>query len=91
MIQETSRIAYHSIDNLGERQAQVFEVISKQDRIHNLKIAKILNLPINSITPRVKELREKGLVVEAGKFECPETGRLTIYWTAKKGQSRLFI
>ncbi len=92
MIQETSRQAYQSIEaELGRRQSEVLEVIKGQDRIYNLKISRILGLPINSITPRVKELRKKGLIEEAGRTICPETGVQVMCWSTRRGQHALFI
>jgi DNA-binding MarR family transcriptional regulator len=91
MRQETSRLAYRSIeDELGERQMQVLGVVSVLHVACNLDIADQLNLPINSVTPRVKELREKGLIVEHSRAICPQTNRLVMYWTTKKGQQALF-
>ena len=48
--------------------------------INNRQIAEILNLPINSITPRVNELVKLGKLVEHKKDKDPVTNRLTIYW-----------
>jgi DNA-binding MarR family transcriptional regulator len=63
MIQKTSLLAYLDvIPELGERQAEVFRIINVFQPISNKEIATVMNMPINSITPRVFELREKGLV-----------------------------
>ena len=46
----------------------------------NSEIAASLHAPINTITPRVWELRRLGLVVEACRRECRVTGRRCIAW-----------
>ena len=81
--QQTSLFAYSEVKpELGVRQQQVLDVISKHKGIDNLMIAQILKLPINSITPRVKELRQKGKVKEWGKKKSTLTGRTVIGWEA---------
>lgn len=46
------------------------------------EIAAALNLPINTVTPRVRELRTQGLVL-AAKRQCKITGRTAWAWKAK--------
>ena len=41
------------------------------------------DLPINTITPRIFELRQKGLVVEHEKRKCTITGHPAIAWRVK--------
>ena len=77
----TSLLAYSEIlEDLGWRQRQVYEVIRRLKSCNNLTISRELNLPINSITPRVKELRDFGVVRQHRKDNCEETGRLVIFW-----------
>lgn len=77
----TSILAYSQIlEELGIRQTQVFRVVRELKSCNNLMISKKLNLPINSITPRVNELRKFGIVRQHKKELCPYTGRLTIFW-----------
>ena len=83
-IQPTSILAYAEVlENLGERQSQVYEVIRRLKSCSNFRISKELDLPINSITPRVKELREFGVVMQHKK-DMGETGRLVIYWKPRR-------
>jgi len=93
MIQETSRMAYQSIEGeLGRKQAQVFEFMLNANKpVCNLDIAKGLGIPINTVTPRVKELRLKGEVEEWGKETNPFTRRKVIYWIPRRGQKTLFV
>lgn len=78
---DTSLLAYAEVlENLGERQEQVFEVIRRLRSCNNLMIQKELGLPINSITPRVNELRELGVVRLHKRDICPYTGRKVKFW-----------
>lgn len=94
MIQETSILAYHeAIKKLGEKQRMVFDVIEKNPGLANIEIASKLHWPINRVTPRVKELRELGLVGEYGFVNV--NGRKSIAWQvirdfAKPKQKELF-
>ncbi len=82
-VRDTSIEAYTSLlyrHELGARQRQVYEILKRKPCLNNLEISMIARLPINQITPRVKELRERGLVIDAG-FKIDElTQRLTHVW-----------
>ena len=47
---------------------------------NNREISEMLNLPINSITPRVNELVKMGKLVEHKKMRDAVSNRLSIYW-----------
>lgn len=80
-IKPTSLLAYSQIlEELGERQTQVFRTLRKLRFASNFQIAKELKMPINSITPRIHELRRWGIVRQYKKDICPETKRLVLYW-----------
>lgn len=82
MQQNTSLAAYASIVyNLGSKQWAVFNAL-KTKSMTNQEIADYLNWPINCVTGRCKELRERGVVVEEGKKEV--NGRKAIVWGVKK-------
>jgi hypothetical protein len=81
-VQQTSAVAYASLEDLGERQAAVRNAISTLGAACNAKIALYLDIPINQVTGRVFELRDKGLVKEAYKAIWPATGRNVIWWEA---------
>jgi predicted ArsR family transcriptional regulator len=81
-VQDTSVEAYHDLDDLGERQAQVFGVIRDSGPISNLQIGEELGLPVNQITGRTNELVKLGRVREAHKDVSPITGRRVIFWAA---------
>lgn len=79
--QQTSLFAFNEVKpHLGQMQAKVYKEIVLHPGIDNLGIAQRLSMPINSVTPRVKELREMRRVREAGKQMNSETGRPTMRW-----------
>lgn len=49
----------------------------------NAEIARALSVPINTITPRVLELRKMGLILDAGRRMCKVTGSTVHAWRAK--------
>lgn len=63
---QTSILAYHQIDDLGKRQREVLTVIRELQPCTNLRISQALDLPINSITGRTRELVKKGKVESKG-------------------------
>ena len=80
---------------IGKRQQQILDVFNNYDSletsvqevvyyngfcINNRQIAQTLKLPINSITPRVNELRKIGKLVEYKKMRDNITNRLVTYW-----------
>jgi DNA-binding MarR family transcriptional regulator len=84
-VQETSLFAYMTEikPSLGDRQRLVLDEIRKHKHITNSELSRALHLPINSITGRCKELRDKGYVEEWGKRTCEVTKRVVIAWRAK--------
>ena len=84
MIRATSLISYYEIlTKLNERQKQVLLTIKKIQPCNNLQISNYLNLPINSITPRCKELRDKGIVIYHHTGACPITLRASRFYIIK--------
>jgi len=84
MIQATSLISYYEILNkLNERQKEVLLAIKHIQPCNNLQISKLLNLPINSITPRCQELRKKGIVIYYETKACPITKRSSRFYIIK--------
>ena len=63
LIQQTSLEAYKAIlPELSNKQQEVVDVIEHHPGMSNHDIARFLNWEINTVTPRVNELREKGVV-----------------------------
>jgi DNA-binding MarR family transcriptional regulator len=82
---ETSRLAFESIqDTLGQRQIQVITALEQLKSANNREIAEFLRMPINSITPRVLELRDKKLITVSKVDKDLKTNRQTIYWQLTK-------
>jgi hypothetical protein len=81
MVTETSLMAYEEVKvDLGDRQRAVYEALEVLKEADNLSIARYLNLPINSVTPRTLELRKKKLVGVAKTDLSPVTNRKVIFW-----------
>ena len=79
---DTSLLAYTDIKaELGSRQKAILDVITYLGTCTNSEISKFSGLPINVVTPRVFELREKKCVVLNSKRECKVTGRLAMAWS----------
>lgn len=82
-VRGTSREAYFTDvkPKLGQKQQRVLDALKRAKRpVCNQEIAEHLNQPINTITPRVNELVEKGLAEEATRDVYPKTNRRVIYW-----------
>lgn len=77
---QTSLLAYRSLDKINDKQKACYRVIMANGTISNYDIAKTLGWEINRVTPRVKELRERGNVEEAYKDTHPVTRRKVSYW-----------
>ena len=87
MIQETSRIAYQNeiLPALGEKQKLVYDVFMRGGSWTNSELSDFLHIPINTVTPRVFELRKMGLLCEHAKRRCKQTGRTAIAWKMNNG------
>ncbi|HYK01325.1 MAG TPA: hypothetical protein VE974_06185 [Thermoanaerobaculia bacterium] len=84
MLQDTTLDAYNSIRaHLNEKQRKVRYVLEKFGPMDNEAIARALEWPINTVTPRVKEMRELGEVVEAG-YTVTKSGRKAHLWKLKE-------
>ena len=82
-VRATSRKAYFTEvhPKLGDKQQKVLVALQMSRRpVNNQEIAEHLGWPINSVTPRVQELRELGKVEEAFRDIYPKTNRRVIYW-----------
>ena len=60
--------AYHGL-KLSHRQSQVVEALQVLGKATDLQICDFLNLPINSVTGRITELKALGEVIECGHVE----------------------
>jgi predicted transcriptional regulator len=84
MLQDTTIQAYDSIRaHLNEKQRKVRYVLQKFGAMDNESIAKWLEWPINTVTPRIKEMRDLGEVIEAG-YTTTKSGRKAHLWKLKE-------
>lgn len=86
-VQDTSLNAYHSevLPTLDQRQQDVYNVLkASPEPLTNTEIAKRLGWSINRVTPRIFEMRADGVVIDAGKRPCSETGRTCYQWLIAK-------
>jgi hypothetical protein len=82
-MQPSSLDAWKSIQaNLGQRQKTVFKALQEIGEASNKQISKLLGWPINTITPRVLELRNMGLVDFSREQVDLKTNRTEIVWRA---------
>jgi len=86
-VQDTSLAAFHafSAEELGEKQQAVYYEIARHGPGSNREIAERMHLPINTITPRVKELRDMGVVMDSGKKHDDVTDQEVHVWMAVPG------
>lgn len=79
----TSRLAYDSVQNLGNKQIEVLEKIEELQPCSNKQIAESLHWEINRVTGRVNELAKKGLIKTEGMARN-NIGRLEKLWQINK-------
>jgi len=81
MIQNTSLDAYKVLQpELGRLQQEIYDVIVENPGMSNHDIARYKNMEINRVVPRVKELRELGLVVFSNYKQDRITKRTVMCW-----------
>jgi len=84
-MQQTSLDVWHKEvkPTLAQKQMRVLNGLKALGTACNQELACYLHLPINSVTPRVFELRALGKVEMDRKDLYPPTNRKVIYWRAK--------
>lgn len=82
MVSDTSLMAWLEVEpTLGEKQQAVYALLRVMpDGMTNAEIGQSLSWPINTVTPRVYELRSFGLVRDNGVRLCKVTGRSAHAW-----------
>jgi len=81
MISVTSETSFQEIrDSLGQKQFQILNYLALLGHATNNEISKQYGIPINCVTPRIKELREMGIVTQVSKRPCKVTGRRAMVW-----------
>lgn len=93
-VQDTSLITYYGevMESIGSRHKEILGVFGENPNMDftNAELSEELDLPINSVTPRVYELRGKDknvpvdkdnpILMESQKRKCLVTGRTAIAW-----------
>jgi len=83
-VQQTSLDVYYQkvLPNLMRRQREVLRVFidNPYRDFTNMEVAAMLGFSINRITPRVLELRNKGLLVKYCRRRCAVTGNMAYAW-----------
>jgi DNA-binding MarR family transcriptional regulator len=83
MVNPKSVDSYHKLleeGTISKRQSEVYYVLLTLGKATNRQIAKSLNWDINRVTGRVKELRDKNLVTQAGESYDSMTNRTVNLW-----------
>ena len=82
MINQASIESYREFsgEQLGDRQRKVYECIRENGPVTNRELSLITNLPINSVTPRVHELVQMGMVYSLGRIYDEKTDRRVNEW-----------
>jgi len=88
VVMQSQLEAYLDTRDDGFLRSRYGQILAKlgSDSLSNTEIARRVGLPINCVTPRVKELREKGVLALAGWRCCGVTGRRVMVW-ARVGSS----
>lgn len=87
-VQDTSLEAYYSkvLPRIGYSQSQVLRIFKKFPSCNftNMELAEELDWSINRVTPRVKELRDLGLLVKAVRRPCTVTRNNAYAWSLSR-------
>jgi hypothetical protein len=94
VVQDTSINAYYGevVESLGAKHYEILKIFAANytRNFTNAELAEELRWPINTVTPRVYELRgrdknvpikrDNPIIVEVGRRACEVTGRTAIAW-----------
>ena len=81
MIQQTSIDSYRIVkETRNTVQQRIYDTIKSRGTATNRQISILTKIPINSVTARVKELREAGRVHQAGTEYDSTTKRTVMTW-----------
>lgn len=83
-VADTSLAAYRDMteEDLGINQQAVLDVLRRHGPLSNRQIAGLLQWSINRVTPRCLELRQGGMVEDAGYSVDPLSGKSVHLWRA---------
>ena len=91
--QKTSIETYKAIKStLAPSYKHILNALVMNKDMTNMELAEFLGWSINRVTPRIKGLRDQGLVRKSDVRPCLVTGKTVLAWeTIKRLQKRLFI
>jgi predicted transcriptional regulator len=91
-VQQNSLLAYAEAQKgINESQKNVYRALLRIGRPATMRqLSKIMEIPINRITPRVGELRLIQWVVESFNAPDPDTGRMSCFYEAVPGKDISF-
>ena len=81
----TSLMAYRQFapKDFGKKQSAILAFLVRKGPMTNKQLSQETGWPINCITPRIKELRDMGVVTNAGFRLDHNTNRIETVWMAK--------
>lgn len=81
MVQQTSIDSYRIVKETRKTvQQKIYDTILSRGTATNRQLSLLTKIPINSVTARVKELREAGTVEQAGTEYDSTTERTVMTW-----------
>lgn len=84
MLKETQLNAYSELLNKNQKQKNVLVAIDQLDGATLFELVEFLGWPVNRITGRLKELVNKGLVIDSGFTKVnPKSRKSGIIWKLK--------
>ena len=84
-VAQTTLLAYNELKmsgKLGNLQSKIYALIQERSDLSNRDIARILGLEICTVTGRVNELANEGLIKAWGRKTDPRTGKTVKVWRA---------
>lgn len=79
------------LEELNERQTEVFNALMQHGAMCNEQIADALNVFPHQVTPRVLELRRKGIIVFSGYGKSKTSGKTVSIWQVNKEATQIQI
>ena len=85
-MQQTSLSAYQEMrydGTLGKQESEVLSCLQVMREANITMIAKRLGMEKSTVSGRIGDLREKGMIIESYKDICPFTKKRTIFWRVR--------
>lgn len=81
-VTETSKESYRKIDDLGDKQREVYATLQAMGSATDRELTERLDWEINQLLPRRGELRDLGFIKKVGEKYNPATKRNVTVWGA---------